>query len=163
MSIQTTLNVKLDFYKEEYRPNLVDYHLSGEQSNYASDPLPALLKCEEDNTRHPVVILYNGEPAGFFILHGWEGVKEYSDNKDAILLRSYSVNPKFQGNGIAKQSLQVLDSFVKRNFPEVNEIILSVNYMNIVAQHVYKMAGFIDKGGRVMGRKGELFILHKTL
>ncbi|TLS36180.1 GNAT family N-acetyltransferase [Pseudalkalibacillus caeni] len=162
-STQSTFNVSLDFYREKYRPELNDYHLSGEQSKYASVPLTALLKCEKDSSRHPVVILYNGEPAGFFILHGWEGVKAYSDNKDAILLRGYSVNTKFQGKGIAKQSLIVLESFVNRNFPSKNEIILAVNHENVIAQHVYKKAGFVDKGVRVMGRKGELFILHKPM
>lgn len=163
MSTSNTSTVSLDFYKEEYRANLKDYYLSEEQSQYASVPLKALLTCEQDNTRHPIVILYNGQPAGFFILHGWEGVKAYSDNENALLLRGYSINAVFQGKGIATQSLLCLDTFVKRNFPGKNEIILAVNHKNIVAQHVYKKAGFTDNGIRVMGRKGELHILQKPL
>jgi hypothetical protein len=92
MEIQSMDNVTLDFYKEEYKSKLSDYHLSDEQSRYASVPIKAILECEKDKTRYPIVILYNGEPAGFFILHGWEGVKTYSDNKNAILIRGYSVN-----------------------------------------------------------------------
>jgi RimJ/RimL family protein N-acetyltransferase len=163
MSTNSTISVTLDFYKEEYKAKLSDYHLSEEQSRYAPVPLNALLKCEEDSTRDPVVILYNGEPVGFFVLHGWEGVKAYSDNKDAILLRGYSINSKFQGKGIANESLLVLESFVKKEFPSKKEIILAVNHKNKIAQHVYKKGGFVDKGIRVMGRKGELFILHKEL
>ncbi|WP_026907069.1 GNAT family N-acetyltransferase [Paucisalibacillus globulus] len=162
MSTQS-IAVSLDFYKDEYRAKLSNYHLSEEQSRYASVPLKSILKCEEDNTRYPVVILYNGTPVGFFVLHGWEGVKDYSDNKDAILIRGYSVNSEFQGKGIAKESLLVLDSFVKKEFPNKKEIILAVNHKNKIAQHVYKKGGFEDKGIRVMGRKGELFILHKDL
>ena len=163
MSIQSKDTITLDFYREEYKSKLSDYHLSEEQSRYASIPLKAILECEKDSTRHPIVILYYGEPAGFFVLHGWVGVKAYSDNQDAILIRGYSVNSTFQGKGIAKESLLVLDSFVKRNFPSKKEIILAVNHKNIVAQHVYKRGGFIDKGIRVMGRKGELLIFHKDL
>ncbi|GAA0493998.1 GNAT family N-acetyltransferase [Salinibacillus aidingensis] len=163
MSANSNISVTLDFYKEEYKSKLGDYHLSEEQSTYAPVPFEALLKCEEDRTRYPIVILYNGVPAGFFVLHGWEGVKAYSTNKDAILLRGYSVNSMFQGKGIAKGSLIVLDSFVKREFPSKNEIILAANHKNKIAQHVYKSSGFVDKGVRVMGRKGELFILHKDL
>lgn len=155
--------VTLDFYKEKYKAKLTDYHLSEEQSKYASEPLKAILKCEEDKTRYPIVILYNREPAGFFVLQGWEGVKAYSDNKEAILIRSFSVNNTFQGKGIAKKSLIILDSFLKKHFPSKNEIILAVNHKNIIAQHVYKSVGFIDKGERVMGSKGELFIFHKEL
>ncbi|QHJ71307.1 GNAT family N-acetyltransferase [Planococcus halotolerans] len=161
MSIQREPIVALDFYQEYYKSKLSDYHLSEEQSRYASVPLKAVSECETDGTRHPVVILYDGEPAGFFVLQGWEGVKAYSDNPDAILLRGYSVNANFQGKGIAKESLFALDSFVKRNFPDKKEIILAVNHKNTLAQHVYKKSGFIDKGIRVMGKKGELLIFHK--
>jgi RimJ/RimL family protein N-acetyltransferase len=160
---QSKNTVSLDFYKEEYKSKLSDYHLSEEQTRYASLPLNAILKCEKDKTRNPIVILYNGEPAGFFVLHGWEGVMAYSDNKDAILIRGYSVHSTFQGKGIARESLLVLESFVKKHFPSKKEIILAVNHKNTVAQHVYMRGGFIDKGIRVMGRKGELLIFHKEL
>lgn len=165
MSIQKTSKdtVTLDFYKEVYKSKLSVYHLSEEQIRYTSLPLNAILKCEKENDRYPIVILYNGEPAGFFVLHGWEGVKAYSKNKDAILIRGYSVNSAFQGKGIANESLLVLDTFVKKHFPSKKEIILAVNHKNTVAQHVYKKGGYRDKGIRVMGRKGELLILHKDL
>ncbi len=163
MDAQITGDVTLDFYKNEYNRKLSDYQLSEDQLRYASLPLKAIKKCEEDDTRYPVVILYRGEPAGFFVLHGWEGVKVYSDNKAAILIRGYSVNNDYQGKGIAKESLLILDSFVRNHFPDKNEIILAVNYRNTIAQHVYKKGGFRDKGIRVMGRKGELFIFHKDL
>ncbi|GIN87894.1 hypothetical protein J6TS2_42800 [Heyndrickxia sporothermodurans] len=57
----------------------------------------------------------------------------------------------------------VLDSFVKKEFPSKKEIILAVNHKNKIAQHVYKKGGSVDKGIRVIGRKEELFILHKEL
>ncbi|MGP4108620.1 GNAT family N-acetyltransferase [Virgibacillus sp. L01] len=163
MFIQSKGTVSLDFYKEEYKSKLSHYHLSKEQIRYAPLPLNAILKCENDNTRYPIVILCNGVPAGFLVLHGWEGVKAYSNNKDAILIRGYSVDTTFQGKGIGKKSLLLLDSFVKKQFPSKREIILAVNHKNTVAQYVYKKGGYIDSGVRVMGRKGELFILHKDL
>ncbi|SER21764.1 GNAT family N-acetyltransferase [Piscibacillus halophilus] len=159
----TLENVTLDFYQEEYRPKLKDYHLSEDQSRYTSMPLEAVEVCQKDNTRYPVVVLYNGDPAGFFVLHGWEGVKAYSQNRQAILMRGFSVNSSFQGKGIAKKSLSILDSFVTKHFPDKNEIILAVNHQNTLAQQVYIKSGYIDRGVRVMGRKGELLILHKAL
>lgn len=148
--------VALDFYKPEYRSLLEDYFLPEEQMNYTSLPFDAIKKCEQDVDRHPIVILHNHEAAGFFVLHGWEGVKGYSDNKEALLLRAYSVNYSFQGKGIARLSLELLLSFVKENFPLINEIILAVNANNKSAQQVYQKCGFEDKGIRAMGRKGEL-------
>ncbi|MFO1446315.1 GNAT family N-acetyltransferase [Bacillus sp. Bva_UNVM-123] len=152
--------VTLDFYKQEYELPLENYFLPEEQLNYTGLPLDAIKKCELDDSRYPIVILFNHEPAGFFVLHGWEGVKEYWDNKNALLLRAYSVNHSFQGNGIAKKSLQSLPLFVKEHFSSINEVILAVNATNKVAQQVYLKCGFIDKGIRAMGSKGELFIYH---
>lgn len=152
--------VALDFYKPQYRTLFENYFLPEEQMNYTSWPLEAIKKCEQEDDRHPIVILYNNEPAGFFVLHGWEGVKEYSDNKEAILLRAYSVNYDFQGKGIARRSLELLPLFVKENFPLKKEIILAVNANNKIAQLVYQKCRFEDKGIRAMGRKGELLIYH---
>ncbi|MET3699032.1 acetyltransferase (GNAT) family protein [Bacillus oleivorans] len=154
--------VKLTFYQEEFKQNL-EYDLPEDQANFTGLPLEALEKCKIEDDRHPVVILYQNKPSGFFVLHGWEGVKLYSDNKDAILVRAYSINPEYQGKGIAKASLALLPSFVKENFPDKNEIILGVNFNNKHAQQVYLKTGFIDKGHRIMGTKGEQFVYHLPL
>ncbi|MEK4029559.1 MULTISPECIES: GNAT family N-acetyltransferase [Bacillaceae] len=155
--------ISLDFYKFKYKEKLEEYYLPEEQQKYTSLPADALAICETDSERTPVVILYNQTPAGFFVLHGWEGVKSYSDNRNAILLRAYSVNANLQGKGIATQSIQLLPSFVKENFPDKNEIVLGVNHLNKRAQCVYQSGGFKDKGIRAMGKNGELYILHLEL
>lgn len=153
-------NITLDFYEHKYHSQLEDYGIPAEQLTYTSMPLDAVQKCSIEDDRFPTVILSNDRVVGFFVLHGWEGVKAYSDNRKAILLRGYSINDAFQGKGIATNSLIQLPSFIKTYFPEKNEIILAVNIRNKVAQYVYKKAGFKDKGRRVMGKKGELIILH---
>ena len=155
--------VALDFYSSKYKSILEHYFLLEEQVNFTSLPLDAIKQCEQDDDRHPIVILYNHELAGFFVLHGWEGVKEFSTNKEAILLRAYSVNHAYQGKGIAKNSLKLLPAFVKENFPDKKEIILAVNINNKIAQQVYRKCGFKDKGIRAMGRNGELLIYHLAL
>lgn len=160
MSIVEKEIVSLVFYKPEYKVMLSNYNLSKEQQRFTALPVDALQICEYESDRHPIVIFYGNQPAGFFVLHGWEGVKAFSENKKAILLRAYSINAEFQGKGIASQSIRLLNSFVKEHFPEVNEVILAVNHGNIVAQTVYKKGGFVDKGIRAMGREGEMFIYH---
>ncbi|MFY4775770.1 GNAT family N-acetyltransferase [Metabacillus sp. RGM 3146] len=155
--------VLLDFYRSEYESNLIEYYLPPEQQIYTAAPLDAVEKCSTESDRYPVVILHNGTLAGFFVLHGWEGVKEFSTNEKAILLRSYSVNEAFQGKGIANQSMQLLPSFITKHFPEVNEVILAVNHNNHKAQYVYQKGGFEDKKFRAMGKKGEMFIYHMKI
>jgi len=160
MSVADKEVISLDFFKPEYNGLLEDYQLLEGQMKYTALPLDALEKCDVDPGRHPVAILYGKKLAGFFVLHGWDGAKAYSDNQDAILLRAYSVNAVFQGKGVAKSSMRLLPSFVKKNFPSTNEIILAVNHANNIAQHVYFKGGFIDKGIRAMGNEGEMLILH---
>lgn len=155
--------VSLDFYQPIYRSQLEKYHLSEEQKHFTALPLEAIATCEQENDRHPILILSDNTPVGFFVLHGWEGVKNYSDNQDAILLRAYSVDSSMQGKGISKKSLLLLPTFVRKHFPNKNEIILAVNHSNAQAQYIYKKCGFEDKGLRADGRKGELLILHLDL
>jgi len=155
--------VHLEFYKPKYRKQLEQFFLPEEQLQYTSLPIEAIEQCNNDKERYPIVILYKDIPAGFFVLHGWDGVKAYSDNRHAILLRAYSINHIYQGKGIAKKSLQLLPSFVNQHFPDKNEIILAVNKRNIGAQEVYKKGGFEDSNKSVMGKKGELFIFQKSI
>lgn len=163
MSVINEGKVSLDFYQSKYRPGLEDYYLSAEQSKFTGMPLEQIEICQKEEDRYPIVIQYDDVPAGFFVLHGWEGVKAYSDNKNALLLRAYSINTSFQGKSIATQSLKLLPEFVKSHFPDKDEIILAVNKMNERAQYVYKQCGFEDQGIPAMGKIGEMYIFHMNL
>lgn len=62
--------------------------------------------------------------------------------------------------GHAKEALSLLSDFVRVNYPEIRKIVLAVNINNESAQFLYKQAGFVDKGVRKKGVKGELIILN---
>lgn len=157
------MGTRLDFYHPSYKDYLLEYSLNEDQLHFTSHPLEAIRKCETDEERIPVFILSDHIPAGFFVLHGRDGAKEYSDNEKALLLRSFSVDRFYQGKGIAKKCMQLLPGFVTEHFPNVNEIVLGVNQRNVVAQNLYKRSGFADSGERKMGRKGELIIMNLLL
>lgn len=152
--------ITLEFYNETFKEQLKDYYLSEEHLYFTAFPSDAIEKCEQENDRYPIVINANGIPVGFFVLHGYQGVKDYSNYEFALLLRAYSIQTSYQGKGYARQSMQLLPKFVILHFPTKNEVILAVNKRNVTAQNLYKKNEFIDKGIRVMGAKGELFIYH---
>lgn len=64
-----------------------------------------------------VILDRNGVPVGLFALETGDRVKEFTDNEDALLLTSFSINHNRQGKGYAKKSLSLLQEFVKRYFP----------------------------------------------
>ncbi|MDY0404060.1 GNAT family N-acetyltransferase [Virgibacillus sp. 179-BFC.A HS] len=152
-NVMKKLDISLKFYRPIYQQQLEGYCLPAEQLQFTAMPMEKIQQTNAHTDYFPTVILCGDRLAGFFVLHGWEGVKTYHTNKQAMLLRAFSVQTAFQGRGIAQKSLQLLPFFVQRHFPDCNEIILAVNHQNTHAQHVYQKAGFIDKGIRVMGKK----------
>jgi RimJ/RimL family protein N-acetyltransferase len=100
-----------------------------------------------------------GLAVGLFQLNTGLEKMDYGTNTNAILLRSFSLNPTFQGKGIAKEVLRQLPDFIRRNFPEVNEVLLSVNKRNSHAHRLYSDAGFTDTGRLMNGPFGEQHIL----
>jgi RimJ/RimL family protein N-acetyltransferase len=155
--------VSLAFYKNEDEVRLKGYQLSEEQLAFTSMPIPAIEASLQEDDRHPIIIQYGEDIAGFFVLHGKGGAIKYSPNDRAILLRAYSISSSYQGKGIAGDSLRLLPDFARKHFPDKNEIVLGVNHSNRAAQHVYKKAGFVDQGLRVTGKKGEQYVLHMQL
>ena len=160
MNIHTG-EIQLVPYKEQYKEIIQSFTLPSEQVQFTANPGELLEKAKNDRTKNVVVILdYNGVPVGVFILQTGDRVQEFTENKDAILLTSFSVNHNKQKKGYAKKSLALLQDFVKYYYPIKNEVILAVNEKNIPAQKLYEKVGFQDKGYRRMGPIGQQLILH---
>ncbi|MFA1822113.1 GNAT family N-acetyltransferase [Virgibacillus oceani] len=155
--------IRLKFYCAAYLPQLKDYRLSISHREFTGVPLESIEICSKDKNRHSIIIDYHGSAIGYFVLHKGSKVENYFTNDFALLLRTYSVDSRYQGMGIAKQSMKLLPAFVKQHFPEINEIVLAVNQRNAAAQHVYMESGFLDTGRRLMGRKGEQLIFQMKL
>jgi len=139
------------------------YELPMELSRFSAHPVEAIKSCMVDHSRIPVVIENDQTMVGFFILHGWKGVQAYHSNQKAILLRAFSIDAKQQGKGFASQGMIQLPAFIKKHFPDRDEIILAVNVKNDIAQHLYRKSGFQDHGIVIDGRQGPMNILHYSL
>ncbi|UTR10093.1 GNAT family N-acetyltransferase [Evansella sp. LMS18] len=155
-----TTELALSHFKEEYLDALNSFELPEEQVQFTA--LPGKYK-DVDEGQHRIVILNGTKPVGFFLLHSTERVKEYSDNPQAMLLTSLSVNQIEQGKGYAKQAMLLLRKFVKAEVPHCDEIVLAVNHKNIAAQKLYLKAGFEDTGKRKIAPIGEQFIMNLKL
>ncbi|MGG5791615.1 GNAT family N-acetyltransferase [Bacillus nitratireducens] len=160
MNIHTG-EIQLVPYKEQYKEIIQSFTLPSEQVQFTANPGELLEKAKNDRTKNVIVILdYSGVPVGIFALQTGDRVQEFTENKDAILLTSFSVNHNKQRKGYAKKSLALLQDFVKNYYPIINEVILAVNEKNIPAQKLYEKVGFQDKGFRRMGPIGQQIIMH---
>ncbi|PEE80522.1 GNAT family N-acetyltransferase [Bacillus toyonensis] len=160
MNIHTG-EIQLVPYKETYKEIIQSFTLPSEQVQFTSDPGELLKKAKSDRTKNVIVILdYNGVPVGLFALQTGERVQEFTENEDALLLTSFSINYNKQRRGCAKKSLALLQDFVKLYFPIKNEVVLAVNEKNMPAQKLYEKVGFEDRGFRRMGPIGQQIIMH---
>ncbi|KFF27323.1 GNAT family N-acetyltransferase [Chryseobacterium vrystaatense] len=156
--------VSLEFFKQEDFSEL-HYVLDENQLQYTSTVEQALQRTEErnDSNAFAITVFDDAKPCGFFVLDFGEDKFELTDNKKSVLLRSLSINPNVQGKGIGKAAMQIVDDFVKKNFPDCNEIVLAVNQKNNSACHIYLKAGYVYEGKSRMGRSGLQYLMYKKL
>lgn len=151
--------MRLVFYDERFAEQIENYTITDEQMRYTISPVQCISLQREDSDRHSILAFDQEKLVTFFVLHENEGVKPYSINDKAILLRAFSTDFHEQGKGYAKRLLRELPAFVKQYFPHIDEIVLAVNIQNTIARGLYEKCGFQDNGERRMGIKGELVIM----
>ena len=152
--------IELKHLSSEHIGRLHSFELPEKQNRFTSLPIN-FVNVSEGQFR--IVILHHNEPVGFFLLHATERVKNYTDNQQAMLLTSLSINHSQQGKGYAKQAMNLLKKFAADEFPNCNELVLAVNHKNIAAKQLYKKVGFQDTGKRKVGPIGEQFIMNLLL
>ncbi|MEF2098238.1 GNAT family N-acetyltransferase [Bacillus sp. CFBP9009] len=158
-----TETITLTPYLPEHLHQLFQFFLADTQTPFSALPEVSLKYCREDCNRHPIVILADGIPVGFFVLHIGENIVPFTSDKKAILLRGFLVDQKHQGKGIAKKALQILPEFAKGIFPNKDSIILAVDVMNVIAKMLYAKSGFQDTGIQKEGRSGLMEIMEYRL
>ena len=60
-----------------------------------------------------------------FALQTGDKSTEFTENENALLLTSFSINHNRQRKGYAKKSLALLQEFVQRYFSMKNEVVLA--------------------------------------
>lgn len=159
--------VDLQFFEPKDLPEL-NYELDEIQAQFSALPKQALERIEARNQNddffaYPITIFYDEKVAGFCVLDFGDDKLALTDNADSVLLRSLSINPEFQGIGIGKSVMIVLDQFIKEHFKDCNEVVLSVNERNDLAFQIYLKTGYIFEGKKIEGRSGPQFVMFKNL
>ncbi|MGE7691368.1 GNAT family N-acetyltransferase [Lysinibacillus sp. NPDC097214] len=151
--------MRLKFYEKKDDHLIERYTITEEQLRYTMSPKECIELVKQDNNRHAILVLDEDKLVTFFVLHEKEGVRPYSSNEQAILIRAFSTDFYEQGKGYAKAALQLLPDFVLAHFPTINELVLGVNLPNTAAQSLYKKCGFVDEGRLVTGLRAKIKVM----
>lgn len=143
----------------------LNYKITKQQAKFTADINYCIneRKDLESKTKNVISLLYKKHIAGFFVLDTGDDKLKLTNNKKSVLIRCFSINPKFQGKGIGKNAMILVSEFVRNNFSEINEIVLSVNMKNKNAYLLYLKSSFIDDGKTINGIMGPQHVLFKKL
>lgn len=130
--------VILTAYDSSLHDDVANLNITKDDRKFTKTPLENIELAMHDKERHPTLV-YNVEKQciGFFTLHGGKGVAPYTENPKAIFFRSFSIDYKYRGMGYGKQVIQALPQYVMQNYPDINEIYLTVNTDNTKARTLY--------------------------
>ncbi|CAA7194909.1 GNAT family N-acetyltransferase [Chryseobacterium potabilaquae] len=156
--------ITLRFFTPKDFPKL-NYALDETQLKYTSTVEEALIRVNErnDSQLFPVTVFKYENQVGFFVLDFGEDKFDLTENKNAVLLRSLSINPLEQGKGIGKVAMAAIDNFMKEHFKDCDEIVLAVNQQNHIAYKLYTAVGYIYDGKSRMGRSGLQYLMYKRI
>lgn len=151
-------------HEEKFKDQLLSFQLPPEQAQFTGLPEETLQDTCDDHSKMGVVIARGDRAVGFFVLHTGEGIADFfQDYSGAVLLRAFLMDYASQGQGFAKAAMALLPDFIRRHYPEAQQIVLAVNERNIPAGQLYARAGFQDYGLRRSGSKGPQLILQYEL
>ncbi|MHD0398593.1 GNAT family N-acetyltransferase [Staphylococcus simulans] len=150
-------DVQLVPYDTQYNHELEQFTIAEKEKAFALLPLAAL----EDLApgEYPVVVLYQQHAVGFMRLNHNDEGSSLAQNPNAVLVKSFSITEHMQGQGLAQAALAQLPDYVETHFPNTDEIVLSVNFKNPKAIHVYQKLGYIDTKRVLEGPAGPQHVM----
>jgi GNAT superfamily N-acetyltransferase len=129
--------------------------VSPEQKSFSGDidsALQTLLDSPGGDIRG-FALLADTHPIGFFLLKRGPFLPHWAQ-KGAATLHALQIDRRMQGHGLGKVCLQALPERVRRVWPEVRQVMLSVDADNSTAMGLYLGLGWVDTGHAYRGRIG---------
>lgn len=153
-------------YNENNMKKVNNFKISNEQLKFTKSPIENVNKAIHDQDRHCILGMTDqNEIATFFVLHKNSEYRDYfkTQSNKTLLLRSLSTDNRLLKQGYAKQSLILLDKFIKKTFPDIESIALVVNKPNKIAYNLYLSLGFIDMNTEIKKKNVTQLLMQKAL
>ncbi len=145
--------VSYDALRQVQRQELELLELPHEKQLYAGDifgALNTLVSASEDHVRG-FALLVDDMPRGFFLLKRGALLPPWAD-ADAATLHALMIDVEWQGRGLGKLCLRALPELAQTLWPNVRQLMLSVDPGNQPAVKLYLGLGWIDSGIAYRGR-----------
>lgn len=153
--------MKLVEYNSSHESMIENYYVKDD--TYTGLPEKAVKIAALQDKYHPVLCIESDVLVTFFVLDGGDDKYTYTDQKDTLLLRSFSTDSRHLRKGYARKSLELLKAFVQENYSGIHEVILGVNLKNTPAVNLYQDCGFHDTRRTFDGAKGTQKILRMKI
>jgi RimJ/RimL family protein N-acetyltransferase len=151
--------MELKEYQEKYQADIANYFLTDEMLYFTGTPQENVRISQDDPNHHSILAFSNQKLVTFFVLDECPQKANFTDEKNALLLRSFSTDARHLRKGYGRAALRLLPDFVNNHFPETKQIVLAVNKKNSAAKKLYQSVGFIESGNERMGPKGPQYLL----
>ncbi|AHG41843.1 GNAT family acetyltransferase [Pseudomonas syringae CC1557] len=135
---------------------LEQLEVTQEQTQFSGDiytALNTLLVNPNPNVRG-FVLLADERPVGFFLLKRGDCLPHWAQEDLAATLHALQIDRREQGKGLGKACLQALPAALKLKWPDITQLMLSVDADNSAAIGLYVGQGWIDTGEAYRGRIG---------
>ncbi|RUL62071.1 GNAT family N-acetyltransferase [Dyella dinghuensis] len=149
----------------DWRPALLQLRVTAPQRDFVSDIAPSLDDAERCPGSTPMVILRNDEPIGYYRIEMHAAsIAEREYDRPAVGLRSFFIDHRWQGQGLASRALAAAIDDLSTRHPHAQLLVLLVNCRNLAALRLYLRARFIDTGQLYHGgRAGPQHLLWREL
>ncbi|MCD5973079.1 GNAT family N-acetyltransferase [Pseudomonas quasicaspiana] len=100
-----------------------------------------------------VALLMDAKPVGFLLLKRGEFLPHWAVEGSATL-HALQIDHRVQGKGLGKVFLQGLPQVARATWPDIGQLMLSVDADNLAALNLYVGQGWVDTGEAYKGRIG---------
>jgi GNAT superfamily N-acetyltransferase len=137
------------------RQQLQHLEVLPEQKAFSGDIYSALnaLQGKPNDDIKGFVLIADDYPIGFFMLKRGPFLPHWAD-QDAATLHALQIDRRMQGHGLGKVCLQAVPDMARSVWPDVAQLMLSVDVDNQAALGLYLGQGWVDTGEAYRGRIG---------
>lgn len=95
-------------YRDEYKEDVVNYFLTDEMTYFTGTPQENIAISQKNRQHHSILAFSQQKLVTFFVLDAGPQKADYTDENDALLLRSFSTDARYLKERICKRSIAII-------------------------------------------------------